>query len=157
VLLAEAADLTDETHHLENARRDTMADFISGAESVRACEFDVFLERLEEAVDKTDMNAALTETLENFSLYDGVSPQARARRLEVMSERTQMLLADLGLAWPSLPAAGQAEMLSRAAQLYPGTNQNRAGLEKPPCVTCGNGEVVHSSIQIGNVPYKFNN
>jgi thioester reductase-like protein len=115
VLLAGAADLTNQTHHLENARRDTVADLFTAAEGVRACAFDAFLERLKQAVDSPGMDGALTETLENFGLYRGQSPQARARRLEIVSGRTQMLLARLGLVWPPAPAAGLAEMLREAA------------------------------------------
>jgi len=89
VLLAGAADLNNETHHLENARMDTLAGFVTGAEGVRACRFDAFLDRLEAAVDEPAMDAALTETMENFGLYRGFSPQARARRLEIVSERTR--------------------------------------------------------------------
>jgi hypothetical protein len=118
VLLASAANLTNETHHLENARRDTLATFVTAAEGVRACRFDAFLERLEKAVDEAEMDAALAETLENFKLYRGVSPQARARRLEIVSARTQSLLARLGLVWPPPMAARQAEMLRQAAQLF---------------------------------------
>ena len=126
VRLAGAADLTNETHHLENARRDTLAEFVTAAEPVRACGFDAFLERLEAAVDEPGMDAALTETLENFGLYRGVSPQARARRLEIVSGRTQILLARLGLVWPSVPGAGQAEMLRQAGQLFPQSSSSRA-------------------------------
>jgi thioester reductase-like protein len=115
MLLAGAADLTNETHHLENARRDTLAGFVTAAQGVRACAFDAFLERLEAAVDEPEMDTALTETLENFGLYGGLSPQARARRLEIVSERTRDLLARLGLVWPPVPAAGRAEMLRQAA------------------------------------------
>lgn len=118
VLLAGAAGLANATHHLENSRRDTLAEFLTAAEGLRVCGFDAFLERLEEAVDSPAMDAALTETLENFGLYRGVSPQARSRRLEIVSGRTQTLLANDGLVWPPLPAAGQAQMLGRAAQLF---------------------------------------
>jgi thioester reductase-like protein len=118
VLLAGAADLTNETHHLENGRRDTLAGFVTAVDGVRACGFDAFLKRLEQAVDEPGMDAALTETLENFGLYRGLSPQERARRLEIVSGRTQTLLARLGFAWPPLPAAGQAEMLRQAARLF---------------------------------------
>jgi thioester reductase-like protein len=118
VLLAGAADLTNETHHLENARRDTLAHFVTAVKGVRTCGFDTFLERLEAAVDEPEIDAALTETLENFGLYSGLSPQIRARRLEIVSERTQTLLTRLGVVWPPLPAAGQAEMLRQAAQLF---------------------------------------
>jgi amino acid adenylation domain-containing protein/thioester reductase-like protein len=114
VLLAGVSGLTNETHHLENSRRDTVAAFVTAAQSVRACGFDAFLMRLEAAVHEPEMEAALAETLETFGLYRGVSPQERARRLEIVSTRTQDLLTRLGLAWPPLPAAGQAEMLRQA-------------------------------------------
>jgi len=126
VLLAGAADLTNETHHLENARRDTVAEFVTAAEGVRSCGFDAFLERLEAAVDEPGMDAALTETLENFGLYRGVSPQARARRLEIVSGRTQMLLARLGVVWPAVPGAGQSEMLRQAGRVFAGQVLNAA-------------------------------
>jgi amino acid adenylation domain-containing protein/thioester reductase-like protein len=119
LLLAGAADLTHETHHLENARRDTLAGFVAGAEGVRACSFDALLERLEAAVHEPEMESALAETLENFGLYRGVSPQARARRLEIVSERTQALLARMGLVWPPAPAAGRADMLRQASSARP--------------------------------------
>jgi amino acid adenylation domain-containing protein/thioester reductase-like protein len=118
VLLAEAAGLTNETHHLENARRGMLAAFVTAAEGVRGCGFDAFLERLAAAVDETGMDAALTETLENFNLYHGLSPQHRARRLEIVSGRSQSLLARLGLLWPLAPAVGQAELLRQAEQLF---------------------------------------
>jgi hypothetical protein len=116
VRLAGAADSTNQTHHLENARRGFLADFVAPAEGVRTCGFDAFLERLEAAVDDPEMDGALAATLETFGLHCGQSPQARARRQEIVSGRTQALLARLGLVWPEAPAAGQAEMLRQAAQ-----------------------------------------
>jgi amino acid adenylation domain-containing protein/thioester reductase-like protein len=118
-LLASAADLTNETHHLENSTRQTLASFATATGRVRACSFGAFLDCLQAAVDEPNTNAALTETLENFGLYRGISPQAQARRLEIVSMRTQILLTRLGLFWPPLPAAGQAEMLLEAARLFP--------------------------------------
>jgi len=118
VLLAESAELTNETHHLENVQRRTLAEFVTAAEGVRAATFGGFLERLEAAVDQPEMDAALTETMENFGLYRGLSPQPRGRRLEIVSGRTQALLAGLGFAWPPSPVAGQKEMLREAARLY---------------------------------------
>jgi thioester reductase-like protein len=103
VRLACAAELTNRTHHLENARRDFVADF---------------LKRLEAAVDDPEMDLALATTLENFGLYRGVSPQARARRLEIVSGRTQALLGRLAVVWPEVPAAGRAEMLRLADQFF---------------------------------------
>jgi amino acid adenylation domain-containing protein/thioester reductase-like protein len=129
VLLAGAAGLANETHHLENARRDTVADFAAVTKEVEPCSFGVFLERLEAVVDEPEMNAALTETLENFGLYRGLSPQARARRLEIVSGRTHILLARLGLVWPPVPAAGQAEMLRAAARLFPGRRGHHEPLQ----------------------------
>lgn len=118
VLLAGAADLTNETHHIENGRRDTLAEFVTAAEGVRACGFDAFLERLERAVDQPEMDTAVTGTMETFGLYRGIAPQERARRLEIVSGRTRDLLARLGFAWPPLPPAGQAEMLRQARALF---------------------------------------
>ncbi|MGD0128088.1 MAG: hypothetical protein ABSF46_22225 [Terriglobia bacterium] len=45
-------------------------------------------------------------------------PEAIARRQEIVSGRTQMLLARLGLVWPPIAAAGQMEMLHQAAELF---------------------------------------
>jgi thioester reductase-like protein len=118
VRLAGAADLTNQTHHLENARKGFLAAFVAASEGIRTCRFDAFLERLEAAVDDPEMNVALAATLETFGLYGGLSPQARARRQEIVSGRTQALLARLGLVWPEVPAAGQAEMLHQAAQFF---------------------------------------
>jgi amino acid adenylation domain-containing protein/thioester reductase-like protein len=118
VLLAGAADLTNETHHIENARRDTVAEFVSAVEGVRACAFDGFLERLERAVDEPGMDTALMETLENFGLYRGLAPQERARRLEIVCGRTQTLLDRMGFAWPPLSPAGHAEMLRQARRMF---------------------------------------
>ena len=117
LLLAGAADLTNETHHLENAHRQTLASFVSAA-GVRACSFGAFLKRLEAAVDEPGMEGALAEILETCGLYRGRSPQARARRLEIASGRTQILLSQLGLSWPPASALGQAELLREAAGLF---------------------------------------
>jgi amino acid adenylation domain-containing protein len=111
-----------------------------GGGRVRARGFDAFLERLERAVDQPGLDAARTETLENFGLYRGLAPQARARRLEIVSGRTQTLLARLGLLWPPVPAAGRAEMLRQAARLFSrqGVDSHIAAgqpLELSPCTT----------------------
>ena len=62
------------------------------------------------------MDAVLATTMETFGLFRGQAPQARARRQEIVSGRTQALLAQLGVVWPECPAAGQSEMLRQAAQ-----------------------------------------
>lgn len=118
VLLAGASGLVNETHHLENARRETLAAFVARGEGMRACDFGAFLERLLAAVDEPEVGTALAETLESFRLYDGISPQERGRRLEIVSGRTQMLLARFGFVWPEAPAAANAEMLRQAVLLF---------------------------------------
>ena len=116
VLLAGAADLGNATHHLEHSRRDTLADFVTAEGGARACRFDAFLARLDAAVDDPALDATLAETMENFGLYRGVSPQARARRLEVVSDRTRIVLAGLGLVWPPVVAAGRTAWLRQAVR-----------------------------------------
>jgi hypothetical protein len=115
LLLAGTADLTNETHHLENPQRHTLAGFLAPA-GVHACRFDTFLDRLEAAVNEPELDVALTETMESLGLYGGVSPQRRARCIEIVSARTHALLSRLGLVWPTLPAEGQREMLRHAAR-----------------------------------------
>ncbi|CAO3455102.1 hypothetical protein [Azospirillum argentinense] len=121
-LLAGAAGLANETHHVENHRRDTLADFVTSAAgmagAVRAVGFDALLDRLERAIGEPDMDGALAQTLEGFGLYSGRSPQARGRRQELTSERTQELLGRMGFGWPPVPRAGQADMLRAAADLF---------------------------------------
>nr|WP_247884834.1 non-ribosomal peptide synthetase [Azospirillum formosense] len=121
-LLAGAAGLANETHHVENHRRDTLADFVTSAAgmagAVRAVGFDALLDRLERAIGEPDMDGALAQTLEAFGLYSGRSPQARGRRQELTSERTQGLLGRMGFGWPPVPRAGQADMLRAAADLF---------------------------------------
>jgi amino acid adenylation domain-containing protein/thioester reductase-like protein len=131
VLLAFAGELSNETHHIENPRRDLLSDFV-GAGGVRPSNFGGFLERLEAAVDEPELAAALAETMENFGLYRGLSPQPRARRLEIVSGRTQALLTSLGLTWPLAPAAGQNEMLREAARVH----------SRPPLSTVAHGTSV---------------
>ncbi|WP_114858512.1 non-ribosomal peptide synthetase [Azospirillum brasilense] len=121
-LLAGAAGLANETHHVENHRRDTLADFVTSAAgmagAVQAVDFDALLDRLERAIGEPDMDGALAQTLEGFGLYSGRSPQARGRRQELTSERTQELLGRMGFGWPPVPRAGQADMLRAAADLF---------------------------------------
>lgn len=121
-LLAGAAGLANETHHVENHRRDTLADFVTSAagmaDAVRAVGFDALLDRLERAIGEPEMDSALAQTLEGFGLYSGRSPQARGRRQELTSERTQGLLGRMGFGWPPVPRAGQADMLRAAADLF---------------------------------------
>jgi len=115
VLLAEQSGLTDQTYHIENAHRLTLAEFMP---DLRGCAFDAFLERLDRAIDEPGLDSALAETMETFGLFRGLSPQPRARRLEIVSTRTQALLSRLGLDWPPVPTSGRADLLRRAAALF---------------------------------------
>jgi amino acid adenylation domain-containing protein/thioester reductase-like protein len=122
VRLAWAAGLTNETHHIENARCDTLAGFITSspelAGQVTAVGFGPFLDHLARIAGDPGMHALVTDTLETMGLFTGRAPQPQARRLEVVTARTQMLLARLGLLWPPVPPAGQAAMLRAAASLH---------------------------------------
>ena len=121
VALAETPALGNLTHHVEHARRDSLADFITGAASVadtvQPAEFGPFLDRVAAAVDRPVLETALAEILESFGLLRGVSPQSRGRRLEVCSERTQQFLRRMGIAWPEIPPEGQASMIAAALEL----------------------------------------
>jgi amino acid adenylation domain-containing protein/thioester reductase-like protein len=121
VLLAEATALANETHHLENSVRRPLATFIAEAETIRVAAFDEFLDRLEAAIDEPEADTALSETLENFGLYRGISPQPRSRRLEIVSARTQTLLSQLGLVWPPIPEEGRKAVLHQAERLFAST------------------------------------
>lgn len=121
VALAETPALANLTHHVEHARRDSLADFITGAASVagtvQSGDFGTFLERVAGAVERPELENALSEILEAFGLLRGISPQPQGRRLEVRSERTQHFLSRMGIAWPEIPHGGQAAMLAAALEL----------------------------------------
>jgi nucleoside-diphosphate-sugar epimerase len=131
LLLAESAELRHSTHHLEHARRDTLADIVTMG-GLPASDFGQFIEHLQSAIADPDAATALAETMENMGLYRGRSPQARGRRLEVATDRTQALLTRLGLAWPSLPRDGVLAMLEAAALVFP-INRNA---EVEPTTSC---------------------
>ena len=120
VALAASAAWTNENHHIETPRRDRLADFIrSGdgmADRVRACTFGEFLERLRNAIDEADMESAVAETVETLGLGSGRVRLTQGKRLVVVSDRTQVLLEKLGIAWPAIPPAGQNAMLRAAVK-----------------------------------------
>ncbi|MFV3127390.1 amino acid adenylation domain-containing protein [Niveispirillum sp. KHB5.9] len=121
VALAEAPALANLTHHVEHARQETLADFIAGADvggRVASVDFGTFLQKVAGAVEVPEMEKALAEILEGFGLHRGISPQARGRRLEVTSARTQQFLARLGVGWPDLPRDGQSAMVAAALTLF---------------------------------------
>lgn len=121
--LAETSALANLTHHVEHARRDTLSEFITGGmgttATVREAGFDSFLERVATAVDQPEMETALADILESFGLLRGISPQARGRRMEVRSDRTQQFLSRLGLEWPGIMLAGQMRMIAAALEMNP--------------------------------------
>ena len=131
LLLAESAQLRHRTHHLEHARRDTLAGIV-GLGGLPASDFGSFIGHLQGAIADPGAATALAETMENMGLYRGMSPQARGRRLEVATDRTQALLARLGLAWPALPGDGVHAMLEAAKLVFP-TNPNA---EVEPTTSC---------------------
>lgn len=122
IALAEAPSLTNLTHHIEHERRDTLADFIAGANGmsgrVEQARFDRFLARMEEVLDVPAIEPAVTIVLEAFGLYRGISPQAASHRLEVCSERTQTFLHRMGVHWPAIPQHGQALAVTAADNLF---------------------------------------
>jgi amino acid adenylation domain-containing protein/thioester reductase-like protein len=121
IALSGTETLTNEIHHIETARHDRLADFIRTADGmadrVRACDFGAFLERLRDAIDEPEMESALAETVETFGLQSGRSYLAGLHRLAVASDRTQALLEGLGIAWPTIPEAGQKAMLRAAVKV----------------------------------------
>jgi thioester reductase-like protein len=120
VALAETPALANFTHHVEHDRRDMLSDFITGgivtAGKVREASFDRFLEQLAIAVDQPEMETAVADILESFGLLRGISPQARGRRMEVRSDRTQQFLCQLGIEWPEMLSAGQVKMIGAALE-----------------------------------------
>lgn len=123
VALAETPALASLTHHIEHARRDSLAGFVTSAPSiagtVRAVDFEEFIACVIAALDQPGLETALSEILESFGLLRGVSPQAGGRRLEVCSERTQQFLARVGVVWPEIPVLGQDAMLAAAQEVHP--------------------------------------
>lgn len=115
VLLAERSGRPHLTHHIENAERLTLAELMP---ALSACDFGAFLDRLDQAIDDPALAAVLAETMETFGLFRGLSPQSRARRLEIVSSRTQNRLSQLRFAWPPVPPEGWADVMRRAAGVF---------------------------------------
>lgn len=121
VALAGTRTLVNEIHHIETSRRDRLADFIRTADGmadrVHACDFGAFLHRLQEAIDKPELESALAETVETFGLQSSRSYLSGLHRPAIASDRTQALLKRLGVIWPAIPPAGQNAILSAALKV----------------------------------------
>ncbi|TLU58765.1 MAG: amino acid adenylation domain-containing protein [Chlorobium sp.] len=122
IALAGRKTLSNEIHHIDTSRRESLADIILSAGEldgkVRTCNFSSFLERLLGAIDEPEMESALAETVENYGLQTGHSPFSRQHGMEVASDRTRLLLEKSGITWPSIPAKGVKALLRRAMTTF---------------------------------------
>ena len=120
VALAGRKTLTNEIHHIETSRRDRLADLMLAAEGmekiVRTCDIGEFLQRLQDAIDEPDMDAALAETVDNYRLQTDASLLSRTHGVVVTSDRTQLLLERLGITWPAIPVEGARILMNAALQ-----------------------------------------
>ena len=120
VALAGRKTLTNEIHHIETSRRDRLADLMLAAEGmekiVRTCDIGEFLQRLQDAIDEPDMEAALAETVDNYRLQTDASLLSRTHGVVVTSDRTQLLLERLGIIWPAIPVEGARILMNAALQ-----------------------------------------
>ena len=127
VLLAGAADLTNETHHLENARRDRWPHSLPRRRESAPAVSTSSWSGWKQAVDEPEMDAALAETLETFGLYRGIVAAGAG------APAGNRLRAHAGPAGPAGaclaagPAAGQAEMLRQASRLFSGPWYDASG------------------------------
>ena len=118
IALADRKTLSNEIHHIDTSRRESLADIILSdrevAGKVRTCNFGSFLERLLGAIDEPEMESALAETVENYDLQTGHSTFSRQQAIEVTSVRTRLLLEKFDINWPSIPPQGVQALLRRA-------------------------------------------
>lgn len=121
IALSERESLTNEIHHIESSRNDTLADVILPAEGmrerVRACSFTDLLKRLQSAIDEPEMESAVAETVENFALLSAGSVHARKQGVDLLSKRTRLLLEKFGISWPSIPKEGLHALLAMAMEV----------------------------------------
>ena len=116
IALSSRESLTNEIHHIETSRRDSLATLILSAngmkDKIRACSFGEFLKRLRDAVDEPEMESAVAETVENYALQSGSSVMTRRQSVAIASDRTQRLLDHFGIIWPSIPQEGVNALLN---------------------------------------------
>jgi len=118
IALSSRESLTNEIHHIETSRRDSLATLILSANGmknkIRACSFGEFLKRLRDAVDEPEMESAVAETVENYALQSDNSIMTRRQRVVIASERTQRLLDHFGIIWPAIQKEGIDALLNMA-------------------------------------------
>lgn len=121
IALSSTESLTNEIHHIESSRRDSLANLMRSAngmkDKIRACSFGEFLNRLRVAVDEPEMESAVAQTIENYALQSGSSVMARRQRVTVTSERTQRLLEHFGIIWPDIPKEGIDALMNMAMRV----------------------------------------
>ncbi|NMW21196.1 MAG: amino acid adenylation domain-containing protein [Chlorobiaceae bacterium] len=114
--LADTKTLTNEIHHIESSRQDRLADIILVVEGmekiVHSCDIGEFLQRLQLAIDEPEMESALAETVENYSLQSDSPLLGKTDKVVVASDRTQLLLEKLGITWPAIPVEGVQALMN---------------------------------------------
>jgi len=118
VRLSQTESLKNEIFHMENSQRLDVSALIthpeSGFETVDECDFGTFLDKLIDIIDEPEFSKPLSEVVETFGLIRGRAPQPRGRTLEVVTDRTQKMLSQLGFSWPEVPVSGLRTLLTHA-------------------------------------------
>ena len=118
IALSSRESLTNEIHHIETSRRDSLATLMLSAngmnDKIRACSFGEFLKRLRDAVNEPKMESAVAETVENYAFQSDSSVMTRRQRVVIASDRTQRLLDHFGIIWPTIPKEGVNALMNMA-------------------------------------------
>jgi amino acid adenylation domain-containing protein/thioester reductase-like protein len=137
-LLAECAPTTNSTHHIENSRKENLADLIVQASDpdhpIRSLDFQKFMERLHLAIQEPKTEHALMLTMESLNLFSGRFPGTRMERLDICSDQTHGLLAALDFNWPTLSTGNLKIMFETAARLSlsPAFSSRETEVSQPP-------------------------
>ena len=120
IQLAQCSDLINETHHIENSRAEKIVDLIHASsqfkEKLQCGDYGELLNHLVESLNNPKLEADISELLNIFGIYQKISPHEIARRLVIASDRTQLLLNDLGVHWPNnLPNKGAIAFINAIA------------------------------------------
>jgi hypothetical protein len=120
IQLAQCSDLINETHHIENSREEKIVDLIHASgqfkEKLQSGDYGELLNHLVESLNNPGLEADISELLNIFGIYQKKSLHEIARRLIIASDRTQLLLNDLGVHWPnSLPTKGAIALIDAIA------------------------------------------